>query len=70
MKAEVLRRGLESLEAQGKPIAIRRILLAGRQVQRCAIQLFQCFEHGAIPLNEEVLGNVQSIAVDSRGRCR
>ena len=56
-----LRRRLETLEANRKPIPIRPVLSPVRQMEGFAIYLLEGFEHRAVVLVEQSVRDMQSI---------
>ena len=60
-KAGISRHRLEALEAQRQTVAIRAVLDPTRQVYDPAVEPLQGFEHRAIFLPEQPLGNMQPI---------
>ncbi len=57
----ISRHRLEALEPQRKPISVRLILHAARQVDRAAVQPLQGSEHRPVVLPQQPLGHMQPI---------
>ena len=57
----ISRRRLEPLEPQRKPISVRLVLHAVRQMDRATIQPLQGFEHRPVVLPQQPLGHMQPI---------
>ena len=68
--AAISRHRLEPLEARCKPVAIRAVLDASRQVDGSAIQSLQSFEHRTIILTEQPFEDMQPVVgVDADQNC-
>jgi hypothetical protein len=61
MRAGISRHRLEPLEAPRKPVPIRAVLDAARQVDSPAVQPLQGFEHRAIVSPEQSVRHMKAI---------